>query len=249
MKAHDEYLELVSGYALGALEDDDRRALEEHLATGCVSCRSALREAQDVADQLAGAVTPVAPPPELKTRLLARIRNEDSEPFERRPSTVFWPLAAAAGLVAAIGVTFYARSLYEDAERERQARIELESRLAEVQTSVSAMTGPSTRVVSLSGTDASSNAIAQAFLDPETGQLLLYVHNLPPLGPGQTYQLWVIVSGQPASAGIFGTQPDGSARHTDALPTTVEGNVTLAITVEPEGGVPQPTGDILLISS
>ena len=62
--------------------------------------------------------------------------------------------------------------------------------------------------------------------------------------PGdETYQLWAINGTEPASAGVFRPGGDG----------TVESSVTApgvppdawAVTVEPDGGSPAPTGDIL----
>ena len=77
------------------------------------------------------------------------------------------------------------------------------------------------------------------------------MYDLPPLPEGQTYQLWVIVEGTPVSAGTFDVEPDGSARY-DAEPlppVEADAAVALAVTVEPAGGVPQPTGPMALVES
>ncbi|MGH9463336.1 MAG: anti-sigma factor domain-containing protein, partial [Vicinamibacteria bacterium] len=102
---------------------------------------------------------------------------------------------------------------------------------------------------SLVGQGPAPGARATAFIDSPNRRLLLYVYNLPEPPPGRTYQLWVIVEGTPVSVGTFGVEPDGSTRF-DAEPLPpFEGAVTVAVTVEPEGGVPQPTGPMVLMGS
>ncbi|MGH9335392.1 MAG: anti-sigma factor, partial [Vicinamibacteria bacterium] len=108
---------------------------------------------------------------------------------------------------------------------------------------------PQTRAVSLAGQGEAEGAAAKAFLDPANRRLFLYVYNLPPPPAGRTYQLWLIVGGSPVSMGTFGVEPDGSGRLDTATVPAFEGEVTVAVSVEPEGGVPQPTGPIVLVGS
>ena len=74
--------------------------------------------------------------------------------------------------------------------------------------------------------------------------------NLAALPAGKTYQLWLIpTEGKPISAGVF--NPDAQGAGTILLPPLPEGVVAkaFAVTVEPSGGVPQPTGPIVLVGS
>ncbi|TYB38023.1 zf-HC2 domain-containing protein [Actinomadura chibensis] len=101
----------VGAYALGLLEDPDRRAFEAHLAT-CVACRAELDELRGIAEQLDGigpiaepAGAPPAPPePAVVSDLLRRrIRRE------RRRRAARAAAAAAAGVVligGALGTGF-----------------------------------------------------------------------------------------------------------------------------------------------
>ncbi|MFC4427378.1 anti-sigma factor domain-containing protein [Deinococcus navajonensis] len=50
---------------------------------------------------------------------------------------------------------------------------------------------------------------------------------------GRTYQLWQVGAGQPASLGVFGAE--------GLLTNNLPPEVTLAVSVEPQGGSPQPT--------
>jgi len=71
---HDELRELTGGYALGVLDEPERRAFEAHVAT-CAECSEEVRELAAVATALALDVPQVDPPPALRQRVLdARLR-------------------------------------------------------------------------------------------------------------------------------------------------------------------------------
>jgi anti-sigma-K factor RskA len=77
LKGHEEYRELLALSALDA-DDEQRRALDAHLAA-CDECRAELRGLRDAAAALALANAPVAPSPELRTRLLASLKTTPQE--------------------------------------------------------------------------------------------------------------------------------------------------------------------------
>ena len=249
-QGHEEYLELAAIYALGALDGEDRLSFETHLASGCEICRDAIVGSEQVLADLALTAPLAAPPDSVRERLVERVRR-DSEIRKvtgSGPSRLWMALAAAATL-AAVGLGLYARTLHERAENQRIAREALERDLGSLTETLEAFTAPATRAVSLSGQGDAQGAAAKAFLDPENRRLFLYVYNLPPPPPGRTYQLWLIVGGSPVSMGTFGVEPDGRGRLDTASVPPFEGEVTVAVTVEPSGGVPQPTGAIVLVGS
>jgi anti-sigma factor ChrR (cupin superfamily) len=63
-------------YALGALEGDEAREFEEHLAAGCAACEAELREFEAVAGQLGLAAPEAEPPAGVRSRLLALVSEE-----------------------------------------------------------------------------------------------------------------------------------------------------------------------------
>jgi anti-sigma-K factor RskA len=84
------------------------------------------------------------------------------------------------------------------------------------------------------------------FWDPRTGRWTLVAHDLPALRTGRTYQLWIITTeGRKISAGTF-APVGGNAlvQAAYALPGNALG--AIAVTEEPAGGVPQPTGEIVI---
>ncbi len=105
---NDDLHDLVAGYALDALDADDRRAFESHLA-GCERCRAELAALSEAAGTLAFAVEGATPPPALRGRILAAAREEAPTVVALRPRRTRLyagiALAAAACAALAIGLT------------------------------------------------------------------------------------------------------------------------------------------------
>jgi anti-sigma-K factor RskA len=72
---HDRRLEEVAAYALGGLDPEQVPELEKHLAT-CKRCQEELRWLSPAVQALPEAVERHAPPPELKMRLMAEVRDD-----------------------------------------------------------------------------------------------------------------------------------------------------------------------------
>jgi hypothetical protein len=70
---------------------------------------------------------------------------------------------------------------------------------------------------------------------------------IPPPTEGATYQIWLVTSGEPVSAGVF--VPDASGRitiATDSPPTVPRPVIDVRVTIEPDGGRQAPSGDTVL---
>ena len=65
---------------------------------------------------------------------------------------------------------------------------------------------------------------------------------------GKAYQLWFIKDGKKMPGNVFKTDPSGSGTLKDQMPAEALSAVVFAITLEPENGVPAPTGAIYLVS-
>jgi anti-sigma-K factor RskA len=123
-----------------------------------------------------------------------------------------------------------------------------QTKIAQDQREIRDLTGPSTSVVNLS-TAGAAEATAMMFWDKTNNSWAFYAHHVPPLPPGQTYQIWLITPNAKISAGTFTPAPDSSVEvhATYALPHDALRGV--AVSQEPAGGVPQPTGHILIIGT
>ena len=129
------------------------------------------------------------------------------------------------------------------------ARSRMDFELAAVQETIGHLTAERTRAVALVGQGELTEASARAYLDPESRRLVLFIYDLPPIPPGKSYQLWVIAEGKPVSAGVFDIDADGRTRFDTVSQPPLDGSVTIAVTIEPEGGLPQPSGPIVLVGT
>jgi len=262
---HGELREQIELHAIGALTPAERRAFESHLA-GCEECRAQLQSVVAVADALAQAVPQVDPPPSLRSRVLAavgatdRARGRGFDPSHRRRAFAPW-LAAAALLVVAVGLavdTASLRSRVADLERrlaQAMARADSsERRIADAQratavaqSQIAVLTAPDLRRIDLAGQPVSPQSSGRAFWSRSHG-LVFTASNLPPLPAGRTYQLWVLTA-QPApiSAGVFRADSGGRTAELFNTPIDLPEPVGMAVTIEPDGGMPAPTGQKYLV--
>lgn len=91
------------------------------------------------------------------------------------------------------------------------------------------------------------SATARAFWSRTRG-LVFTASNLPAPPPGRAYQLWVLTN-QPApiSAGMLALDASGRVNVRFNTPLDLPRPVAMAVTLEPEGGMPAPTGDKYLV--
>lgn len=261
MRSHETFEELASVYAVGGLDGDDVIEFEAHLAEGCDRCARLLRDSGEALALVALAETRVVPPARVKAALLARVAaaSARSAPGTRsRASWVPWAAAtAAAAAIAALLTGGFVATRYEaqlgrmaretSIVRERLQREEaaLREQVAVYGHAVELLREPATRVVDLRGTGPSPEAMGRLIWH-ETAGGQLFVANLPPAPAGKAYEMWTLGGPAPRPAGVF--QVDASGRGLHRLEPAGGPATTFAVTLEPEAGVPAPTGPIVLAS-
>lgn len=251
MSAHPQWLEDIDLYALGVLEGEDKRGLEDHLAD-CSECRAKLEEARGLM-ALVGLTAPrQAPPPQLRKRMLDRLHAEGDvkEEAEREGfwrSFLRWPNLGWAFAILVV-VTGSLITALENRRLERQlAKLEGVARsdqaeLARTHAALELLRAPDTVRVRLVAGESKPLPEGKVFYHPKRG-LLFIAWRLPALEKHQSYQLWLVpMQGNPISAGVFKCDANGEgAVVMPEIPSGVAAKA-FAVTVEPEGGMPQPTG-------
>lgn len=106
---------------------------------------------------------------------------------------------------------------------------------------------PNAKAVSLTGSNMAKQATGFLLYDSRTQKVWLYSVNLPESPAGTTYQLWAIHD-KPVSIGTF-NMDTGKAAHllVKKAPSFADAKA-FAVSLEPSGGRPQPTGPIYLLS-
>jgi anti-sigma factor RsiW len=213
--------DLTAAYALDALDPEDVRAYEAHLAR-CERCRDELASLTEAAGALALATEAPAPPPELRARILQQAERERPNVVPLRPRRLA-PVAAAAAVAAcvAVGLGIWAASLSSKLDR-RDAELAREHRVAAI------LASPDARTISFArGT----------LVIAKNGEAGLVMHNLDAAPQGKTYEAWISAGGTPKPAGTF----DGG----DVVAVPLEGSLkpgaSVLVTEERSGGVDTPT--------
>ncbi|MEW2285760.1 anti-sigma factor [Streptomyces sp. NPDC047841] len=245
---------LAAPYALDALEPGERRRFEKHLA-GCDRCAADVRELAEDAVRLAWSTAAPAPPA-LRDRVLAAVRTTPQEPARgragarertprlpphvwgtqpppgrarasrtRRPLLVpFATVTAAAALVVASLFAVQAHRTEDRLAAERVRAREIAHVLA----------APDARAVS--GGDARGRSIGVIASASEREAVVTLSGYGTPSG-GRVHQLWLMRPRvRPRSLGLLAGDTPLVAKGLDAASTS------LAVTVEPDGGSAQPTG-------
>jgi hypothetical protein len=184
-------------------------------------------------------------------------------PVPESKSSTWAPwLATAAALLAAVSIAGLWQTrgqlaemrttlaVYQarvaDAERSAQTA---QATLVAYRRQLDVMASDDLLFVSLAGVPPAAAAQARAFVSPSQNAIIFSARNLPALPSARVYQLWAIAGGQPISAGTFVPNSQGRFELVADVPALVERPAALAVTVEPEGGVPSPTGPKYLLGA
>jgi anti-sigma-K factor RskA len=260
---HEQLRELAEPYALGILSAGDRQAFERHLPL-CETCQQAVLDAQIVGLALGQSVEMVDPPPQLRSRVLAAAATTTqaggAAPVSRASTTLPWWLTAAASIVAAVfGLQWWNAERRLDVaetalQSARQALATATSQMASArnaadraQEQLDILAARDVVLVSLAGQAPAPSASGRVYWSPSRG-LAFAATNLPPLPQGRVYQLWLVTEGAPVSAALVTPDNDGAAR---ALVPGIGAIApkAFAVTIEPAGGVPAPTGAMFLLGA
>jgi len=219
--------ELAAAYALDALDADERRAYEAHLA-GCERCQEDVAPFRETAAALAYDVDLPPLPETLEHRILnaARAERPNVVPLPRRwaiPGAALAVASVAAAVVLGIWAAHLSDSLdhQKQVNKDQKALVDILSDCTKTQ-----MQGGSAAV-----------CVAP------TQQAALIADSLPAATPNKTYEAWIIAGTSVKPAGLF---RGGAGRKYLRLTKSVPSGVTVAVTLERRGGVSAPTTTPLL---
>jgi len=222
--------DLIALDAVGALDVDERDALDRHVAT-CATCRPLVAQYADVVSMLPAALQPVSPPARLRRRLMAEVYGEATGathlPWWRRlvaaiPSNRALTAAGALAVVAAVALAIWGMS-------ERHG-------------------SPAPIAYTVSGTTAQPSVTGSLTVGTGGTQSILTVHGLAALPADEVYEVWLVPphgSGPPKGVAFLSPDPSGGA-WTAVVNGSLAGYQTIAATNEPSGGSPGPTGTEVL---
>ena len=208
--------DLLAAYALDAVDDEERDAIEAHLAT-CDS-HEEVGELLAAAAGISALVEDREPSAALEARLLdaARRATRDPEPLPiRRRLNLAWPAAAAAALIL-VAVGFGAGALMTP-EAEDEAMVQVVQQ-GTAWMRAEALAGESPVKVTLAG-----------------------LRRLP---EDVGYQVWAVRDPEWVSIGICNTDDEGW--WDGDFDFAMQDGDALVVTIEPRTGSDRPTGEVVL---
>lgn len=239
-----DFHSLTGAYVLDALPVFERERFEVHLKR-CPMCAHEVAELHEATARIAAA-SAMAPPPELKERVMAEVAQTRQRPPEVKPdrSHRSWiPAAsavlAAASMVVAIGLGIQLGQVNQQLSEETQAREFLAQQYEQF---AGLVTADDARIAV---TEIEGGGTASAVFAMSHDSALFVTHDLAPLPPDLAYQLWVIQPDGTHSPGVM--NPDPGSDSASMLAQGIGDETQLALTVEPAGGSPQGTTPPIMV--
>ena len=221
--------QLTAGYALDALDPEQRREYEAHLST-CAHCQDELASFWETTEALAVAASGPEPSPELRERILAEVRTEPPQvvvPFEPRRRRAVPVLAAAAGSRPSSRSGSGSGHRICRASSTRHALRSIRRAAAQV------LVDPGARSVSLQAGEG-------RLVVNQQGEAVLVLHGVDPLPPARPTRCGSCRVETSHRRIARGSSP-GVGSEIERLDGTVGVGDVVAVTIETAGGVDAPT--------
>lgn len=236
---HSEMDELYELYLMGVLEPDQAAEVALHLSRNCEYCTARLQDASIVLASLA-TITELRPaPPQLRERVLAMATRNGPTKVSR------WPLAFALALAAAVAFLFWGLTERGSLGRVLDQMKQVTRQRNELRAALAILSESDTRTVKFGATQTEPHG--RVFVS-QTGGVVFLGSRLPQLATGKTFELWLVpAKGNPQGAGLFTTNAQGIAVNVLAQSINPADFAAVAVSIEPDGGSPQPTSKPILV--
>jgi anti-sigma-K factor RskA len=258
---HQDVYDLAPEYVLGTLDEVTRARVLAHLS-GCPACRAEVAAVSQTFDAIGRSVPDAEPPARLRDRIMAIPAAESQRPGVAAAAPVggtsLLSIALRIAAVAVVGVSLWQwSSARQEVSELRQrvaelqssdllfAKVSLEEQVRTVTHQTQVLRASDLVTYNLSAAPLAPGAHARAYVSHKDG-MVFTAEGLPAVPAGKVYQLWVIVNAKPVSVGVF--TPDASGRVHAVMDTPPISAMpgTVAVTLEPTGGLPQPSGAVYL---
>lgn len=267
----EQFEELCAGYVLNALEPEEREQFEEMLQNASQEQKELFHSMKTAANQVAFTIEENQTPEVVKQRIMDQVKAEQEDPVtdgsglssDNKESNKFdWgTLAVAASfalLLVTLSLVFYSFNLSGEISDKEKIIVEQQEQITELQNEIqqkeellTILESREVDLVMMSGMEVNPNGYGKIIWDPASNRALLQVSNLPAVPSDKDYQLWIIRNNKPVSAGVFAVNDPGkdSFFKIEEITSNEQQADAFAVTMEPKGGMPQPTGDMYLMGN
>jgi len=264
MSTHEQTLfeELCVGFVLNSITKEEEKTFKELLKDADQEQQQLFKDMQSIASEMALLAYNEGPSEKVKEQLLqmawASVRSRETGANIHYLSRYRLSVAAAiALLVTSLSLFFFSQNLESDLEQQKELIVQKETTIRLLETEVeqksellAILEARDVDLILMDGLDVNPNGFGKVVWDKDNGQALLQVANMPAVPTAKEYQLWFVINNQPFSAGVFAVnnpERDNFFKIQELNQSASQG--AFAITLEPEGGSPQPTGDMYMLGA
>ncbi|TVR14681.1 MAG: anti-sigma factor [Balneolaceae bacterium] len=255
---HNDFEALCAGYVLGALSNSEAAEFEDALKQATPEQLQFFEEMKSVRDEMALASGFEAPSPKVEEAIFSTISGVNTDKKGRDAVSNIIPLwvykaVAALLLIGALTLAYFNFGLNEIVTEQQAQITQLQSDLERQDQLLNVLAAREITLVMMGGLDPSPEGFGKIIWDTDNRRAVLQLANLPAPPDEKDYQLWLIKDGQnPISAGVFSfDQPSSDlffkVEQIAEDPSPISN--AFAVTLEPKGGMPQPTGDLFLLGA
>lgn len=254
--------ELCVGFVLNSITKQEEIEFNALLTNATEKQLQLYQDMQNISSEMALLAYNEAPSEKVKEQLLemawTSVRARESGANIHYLSR--YRLSAAAAiifLVSTLGLFFLNQNLETDLLDQKELVVQKETTIRLLESEVerksellAILEARDVDLILMDGLDVNPTGFGKVVWDKDNGQALLQIANMPVVPTAKEYQLWFVINNQPFSAGVFAVNDplkDNFFKIQELNQSATQG--AFAITLEPEGGSPQPTGDMYMLGA
>lgn len=258
----EHFKELCALYFINALDEEELREFKTALSGGDEQFIKTYKEFKMLSQSIPLGVESAEPPSRVLDFIAKRIRlstdgmkpklvNRLLPTFSfMHPHIVFSAMVILLMLTAVLTYQNYYKSVL--LEKKENLLVELKGKLQQDEALMQVLAAKNVALVVMNGTEVNTAGFGKILWDQDKSTAILNVANLPPTASDKDYQLWIIKDNKPLSNGVFSIsagQPGAFFKLTNLVESNSKSINAFAVTLEPKGGVPQPTGKMFLLGA
>ena len=260
----ERFKELCSLYFIGSIEQEELAELKSALDSSNEELREIYFNSKKLIEHLPLAAESIKPPLRVKEKILTAIKKESAKEGIYQRERFFNKVAAILrlnnpGFAFAVSIVllatvftllYYSSNLTNLIRHQEKQLIQLRDELEKNKEILSVLQSKKIEIVIMNGLDVNPAGYGKIIWDPDRKAAILQISNLPPDTQDKDYQLWIIKDNKPISAGVFSVEEKDKQNFFKIEELVVSNRKEInafAVTLEPKGGLPQPTGDMYLL--
>ncbi|MCB9134325.1 MAG: anti-sigma factor [Anaerolineales bacterium] len=235
MDANEHVLDLIEAYVLESLDEPETSRVRQHISQ-CPACQREVRAFQMVLGELVESLPQFSPPASLRTRVLTVVTPPRPKVAHPQPfRSTFWQFLQSLRAPAFVGIGLILVLAFSNILLWRQV-----NNLRSETTNTDMLTE------ALHPANASYTGTGLVVMDPHGEYGTIIVDAIPPSPAGYQYQVWLSYDNKIDSGGVFTVPEKGYSAKVIYAPEHLIIYTRVWVTLEPEGGSDQPSGEVVL---